>query len=97
MLQEEREDSGRGGTGLSRSTLSPPADFAPTVGGKGEGEGRLPSPVRHLSKGKKRERERERDPPAGGGVVSREEREGMEKTGGRAGWPPSVLDPHRSW
>ena len=25
--------------------------------------------------------------------MSRKEREGMEKIGGRAGWPPSILDP----
>ena len=67
----------------------------PERGGRGEGEGRLPSPVRHLS-------EKKRDPLWEGGCVKEKERgDGEERGEGRLAslglGPPSVMvtDPGR--
>ena len=73
---------------LSRPTLSPPTDFAPAVGGRGEGEGQLPSPVQHLSE--------KGDPLREGGCVKERERgDGEDRGEGRLAslglGPPSVM------
>ena len=83
-----RVSRGGGGSASPADPASPPATSVPP---EAEGtKGRAGYPPRSDTCQKKEGEER---PPCGRGVVSREEREGMEKVGGRAGWPPSILDP----